>query len=319
VFSVVGEALVDLIEDASGHPVAYPGGSPANVAVALARLGGSVRLLTQLSDDPYGRLLRAHLRDNNVQLAPGSLLEAPRTSTARTSLSSDGQARYAFDIAWQSFERPPSGWAEPAVACLHTGSLATALPPGADDVVAMTRAAHPTTMISFDPNCRPSIVGDVRSARVQVEAMVAASDIVKASLEDLAWLYPRRTHQDVGREWLERGCELVVFTMGGDGAWAGTRHREAAVAAVPVDVVDTVGAGDAFTAGLLSALDQVGLLDAARRADLGAIDNSTLLDVLAFAARVAATTCTRRGANPPLRADLVRTSAAESAPDPPGR
>lgn len=303
-FSVVGEALVDLIEEAPGHPVAYPGGSPANVAVALARLGGCVQLLTQLSDDPYGQLLRTHLRNNNVQLAPGSLLDVPHTSTARTSLNPDGQAQYTFDIEWQSFGAPAAGWPEPAITCLHTGSLATALPPGADDVAAMMRAARPTATVSFDPNCRPTLLNDVRSARNRIEALVAESDIVKASLEDLAWLYPWRPHHEVGQEWLDRGCRLVVITMGGDGAWARTHHRETTARAFPVDVVDTVGAGDAFTAGLLFVLDRAGLLEVTRRTALSTVDEQTLLDVLTFATRVAAAACGRRGANPPMSTDL---------------
>jgi fructokinase len=300
VITVVGEILVDLIEDPPGHPVAYPGGSPANVAVELARLGRPVQLLTQLSDDPYGQRLRTHLRDHNVELAPGSLLDCPRTSTARTSLSPDGQASYTFDIAWRSFAAAATGWADPAVACLHTGSLATMLAPGADDVAAIVRAARQTSMVSFDPNVRASLVDDVSSARRRVESLVAESDIVKASLEDLAWLYPGRPAQEVGRDWLARGGELVVITMGGEGAWACTAQREAAVGAYPVAVVDTVGAGDAFTAGLLCALDQAGLLGVAHRAGLGGIDDVALTEVLAFAARVAAAACGRRGANPPL-------------------
>jgi fructokinase len=325
VFTVVGEALVDLIEDTPDHPVAYPGGSPANVAVALARLGQPVQLLTQLGDDPHGQLLLAHLRDNDVRLAPGSLLDCPRTSTARTSLSSDGQARYTFDIAWQHFEAPrrldaPSdGWADPTTTCLHTGSLATVLAPGADDVAAIVHAARETSTISFDPNCRPTLIEDVRSARNRCQTLVADSDVVKASLEDLAWLYPGRAYQEVGQEWLDRGCGLVVITMGGDGAWACTRHRETAVSAFPVDVVDTVGAGDAFTAGLLSALGQAGLLGVANRAALSAIDEETLGTVVTFAARVAAATCGRRGADPPMLTDLVTPFATDIASDPPVR
>lgn len=314
-FTVVGEALVDLIEDAPERPVAYPGGSPANVAVALARLGQPVQLLTQLSDDPHGQLLLAHLRDNDVRLAPASLLDCPRTSTASTSLSPDGQARYTFDIAWQHFDTPPAGWADPTTTCLHTGSLAAVLAPGADDVAAIVHAARQTSTVSFDPNCRPTLIEDVRSARRRIQTLVADSDIVKASLEDLAWLYPGRAYQEVGQEWLDRGGGIVVITMGGDGAWACTRHRETAVSAFPVDVVDTVGAGDAFTAGLLSALGRAGLLGVTNRAALSAIDEETLTDVLTFAARVAAATCGRRGADPPMLAELV-TPLTDLASDP---
>ena len=302
--TVVGEILVDLIEHEPGNTVAHPGGSPANVAVALARLGRPVKLLTQLSDDTYGQLLLAHLRDNGVDLAPGSLLDCPRTSTARTNLTPAGHAEYTFDIAWQRFTELTTYWPDPTVTCVHTGSLATVLPPGADDVSVLVHDASQSSMVSFDPNCRPSISDDSRSTRNRVEALVAASDIVKASLDDLGWLYPLRPYQDVGREWLDRGAGIVVVTMGGQGAWACTRQGEISVGAYPVQVVDTVGAGDAFTAGLLCALGRADLLGVTRREGLRAIADNTLTDVLTFAARVAAITCGRRGADPPMLRDL---------------
>lgn len=303
--TVVGEILVDLIEHTPGQTVAHPGGSPANVAVALARLGQPVDLLTQLGDDPHGRLLLAHLRDNGVALAPGSLTDCPRTSTARSSLTPDGQASYTFDIAWRRFPASALTRPDPTVACLHTGSLATMLPPGADDVAAIVQAARDRAMVSFDPNFRPSLVDDPRAARDRVTTLVAGSDIVKASLDDLALLYPGRRYQEIAAQWLDGGTGLVVVTMGAEGAWACTRQREIAVAARPVDVVDTVGAGDAFTAGLLSALGRAELLGAARRGALGDIGHDTLTEVLTFASRVAALTCGRRGANPPTTMELA--------------
>jgi fructokinase len=305
VITVVGEILVDLIEHEPGRSVAHPGGSPANVAVALARLGRSVNLLTQLSDDQYGQMLRAHLKDNDVALAPGSLINCPRTSTARTTLSPAGQADYTFDIAWQRFTGLAPNWLDRQVTCVHTGSLATILRPGADDVAELVHVARQTSMVSFDPNCRPSLVDGPQSAGERVGAIVGMSDIVKASLDDIAWLYPQRKYQDVGREWLGRGAGLVVVTMGGNGAWACTVEREARVDASAVRVMDTVGAGDAFTAGLLFALGSTDLLGVARRADLHAIDDATLVEVLRFASRVAAMTCGRRGADPPTLADLL--------------
>lgn len=301
--TVIGEILMDLIEH-QGRGEAHPGGSPANVAVALARLGESVSLLTQLGDDQYGNQLLAHLRDNGVDLAPGSLVDCPRTSTAQTSLGSDGQASYTFDITWRRFAASAVDWPDPTVACLHVGSLAAMLAPGADDVAAMVQAAGENSLVSFDPNCRPSLI-DRDWARDRVAMLVANSDIVKASLDDLAWLYPGRTHQQVGQDWLERGANLVVVTMGGDGVWARTRELEMALPAPPVDVADTVGAGDAFTAGMLSALGRADLLDVTRRTALAAIDDATLTDVLTFASRVAAITCSRRGADPPTAMDLA--------------
>ncbi|MEU9739302.1 carbohydrate kinase [Micromonospora chersina] len=303
--TVVGESLVDLIEDPSGVAAAHPGGSPANVAVALGRLDQPATLLTQLGDDAYGRLLRAHLAGSGVRLDPASLSDLPATSVARTRVGADGQAGYDFDIDWRSFPQRALTDVGAGSDCLHTGSLATVLAPGADDVLALVQDRRATTMISYDPNCRPSLMGDPATVLRRVEELVAASDVVKVSREDLAWLHPGRAHERVGREWLERGAVLVVVTGGERGAWAATRHGEVRVDALPVRVVDTVGAGDAFTAGLLAALAQRDLLGAARRAALDAADPATIAGVLRHAARVAAWTCGRKGADPPTRAQLT--------------
>jgi fructokinase len=313
VITVVGESLVDLIEDPSGEAVAHPGGSPANVAVALARLGQPTTLLTQLGADAHGRLLRAHLAGSGVRLDPASVPDLPRTSVARTRVGADGQARYDFDIAWRSFPESLTGVGSRS-ACLHTGSLATVLEPGADDVLALVRARRATTMISYDPNCRPDLMGDRTAARHRVEQLVAVSDVVKVSLEDLAWLHLGRGYQEVGRAWLKLGAVLVVVTLGDGGAWAATRHGMVRVEARPVRVVDTVGAGDAFTAGLLAALSERDLLGAARRSALGGVGRDTLGAVLAEAAHVAARTCARRGADPPTRAELAVDQPAVLAP-----
>ncbi|MER7334370.1 MULTISPECIES: carbohydrate kinase [unclassified Micromonospora] len=310
---VVGEALVDLIEEPPGEAVAHPGGSPANVAVALARLGLPTTLLTQLGDDAHGRLLRAHLADNGVRLDPASVPDLPSTSVARTHVDADGQAGYDFRIAWRSFPRAALTGAGVHADCLHTGSLGAVLPPGADDVRALVHARRATTMISYDPNCRPSLMGDRSAARSRVEDLVAASDIVKVSDEDLAWLHPGRGHEQVGREWLDLGARLVVVTRGRGGAWGATRCGEARVDARPVEVVDTVGAGDAFMAGLLAALNDLGLLGAARRGALAAAGRDDVAAALRRAADVAAWTCRRRGADPPTRAELA---AGESAGGP---
>lgn len=309
--TVVGECLVDLIEDPSGEVIAHPGGSPANVAVALARLGQPTTLLTQLGDDAHGRLLRAHLAGSGVRLDAASVPDLASTSVARTRVGADGQARYDFSIVWRSF--PELSAVGLGSRCLHTGSLATVLGPGADDVLALVRDRRAGTMISYDPNCRPSLMGDRTTVRQRVEELVAASDVVKVSLEDLAWLHPGREHGQVGREWLDRGATLVVVTRGDGGAWAVTLRGAVQVDARPVQVVDTVGAGDAFTAGLLAALDQRDLLGVARRPVLRDVGPDTLAAVLAEAAHVAAVTCGRRGADPPTRAELAADQPAVTA------
>ena len=148
VITVVGEALVDLIEGPPGGPEAHPGGSPANVAVALARLGADVSLLTQVGADPHGRLVLEFLRANGVRLTPGSLLDATPTSAAHTTLRPDGQADYAFDIAWHAFGSTVDVTGD----CVHTGSIGTFLEPGATGVTDLLRAAAATATVSYDPN-----------------------------------------------------------------------------------------------------------------------------------------------------------------------
>lgn len=312
--TVVGESLVDLIEDRSGEATAFPGGSPANVATALGRLGQPTTLLTQHGDDAYGRLLSDHLAGSGVRLDPASVLDLPSTSVARTTVGADGQARYDFSITWGSLPAGALRGAGASAQCLHTGSLAAFLPPGADDVLTLVHELRSDVMISFDPNCRPSLLGDRATVLRRVEELVEASDIVKVSQEDLAWLHPGRAHEKVGRDWLEMGPSLVVVTLGADGAWAVSRRGVVRVAAVPVRVVDTVGAGDAFTAGMLAALSQRGLVGAARRAALAAVDQETLAAVLTEAATVSALTCTRRGADPPTRDELTAQLARRAAP-----
>ncbi|MEH1014365.1 carbohydrate kinase [Micromonospora sp. CPCC 206060] len=305
--TVVGETVVDMIRQPTGRLVSHPGGSPANVAVALSRLGHPTALVTQLGDDPPGRMLLAHLRANGVHVTPGSVRPQGTTSVAHTRLDPDGQASYDFNITWDTIvdaALDPSSIS----GCLHTGSLAAVLEPGAGDVLALLQRARSTSMISFDPNCRPSVTTDVATTRQRIEMLVATSDIVKVSVEDLAWLYPRRRYDAIAESWLRLGAVLVVVTLGDRGAWASTHHHRLLVDAHPVEVVDTIGAGDAFTAGMLAAVAEKGLLTGSRRPDLAAADRATLNEVVGHACQVAARTCARQGADPPTRAELSQAA-----------
>ncbi|WIM93034.1 carbohydrate kinase [Actinoplanes oblitus] len=298
---VVGESLVDLITDpASGHLTACPGGSPANVATALGRLGQPVSLLTQVGSDAHGQLILEHLAASSVALATASLVDGAPTSTARTHVDAAGQAGYHFDFTWRPFhaEVPPD------TRCVHTGSIAAVVPPGAESVAALLRAARASATISYDPNCRPTLMGDPEQALHRVEALIGTSDIVKISLDDLAWLHPRQPYQEVAAGWLRRGVRLVVVTLGAGGAWATSRGCAVTVDAVPVTVADTIGAGDAFMAGLLHACAEANLLGADRRDALTAVDEDTLTTMLRFAAHTAAVACSRRGADPPLLTEV---------------
>jgi fructokinase len=302
-FYVVGEALVDLVGQRGGRTLAaHPGGSPANVALGLARLGNPVTLRTRLGRDAFGTMVRDHLENSGVVVEAGPGEEAFETSLAIAMLFA-GVATYDFRIEWDVSSLVPL----PVESrCMHTGSLATVLEPGRTNVVDLMEREHERgrVTISYDPNVRPALMGDTATARPEVERLVSLSHVVKVSDEDLDWLYPDRRYKDVARAWLASGPALVVVTRGGAGVHAVSGNAEIQRPAVPIDLVDTVGAGDSFTSGLLDGLRRADLIGVARHDALAAIDQATLLEVIDEAARVAAITCSRPGTDPPTLAQL---------------
>jgi fructokinase len=311
--TVIGESLVDIIsgQHREGHPhgtstQTHPGGSPLNVAVGTARLGLATTLVTHYADDPYGDLIEGHLNANRVAAIKGG--SAP-TSTATATLSPDGAATYAFNISWDI-----NGAALPALDAVqrsrhvHTGSIAAAVAPGDQATLALLAAAGEHASISYDPNCRPGISPDVAAARAQAERFVAASDIVKASDEDLAWLYPDRTPEETVSAWLELGPAVVAMTRGAAGPVILSREGRVEMAAEAIRVADTVGAGDSFMAALISGLDQLSALGAGGRRRLQALTVDDLRALAAYANRAAAITCSRPGANPPDSTELSTLS-----------
>jgi fructokinase len=296
---VVGEALVDIVRRLNGDSAEHPGGSPANVALGLARLGRPVRLLTRIGDDARGDALRAHLDSAGVRLEPGSVVRG-RTSTATALIDAAGVATYDFALDWDL----PATVDVRSVAALHTGSIATFLAPGCDAVVELLERVAGQVTISYDPNARPRLMGGPDAALARVEKIVALSDVVKVSDEDLAWLAPGRDPGDVARSWLDRGPALVVVTRGGTGALGVGRSGQVEVPAPAVEVVDTVGAGDSFMAGLIDHLATAGLLGADRRSALRDAPADAVRAMLEHAVRAAAIACSRAGANPPTRAEL---------------
>jgi fructokinase len=305
---VVGEALVDVVSS-GGQVNAYPGGSPANVAVGLARLDLTVGLLTRLGRDTYGELIAGHLRRNKVRLINPP--DSAATSVAQVSIDAGGAATYTFGINWDL-----AGTADDALEaalCVHTGSIAATLAPGARTVHGLIQRAQPAATISYDPNCRPSLMGEPAQARRQAEALVALSDIVKASDEDLGWLYPGQDHHAVAAAWLALGPSMIVITRGADGAWGLARAGTAQIPVPPTTVADTVGAGDSFMAAMLAGLARRDLLGAHRRPALRAIQAGVLGELLAAAAAAAAVTCSRPGADPPTADELSLTAGAGRA------
>jgi fructokinase len=313
VVAVAGEALVDLVPaPVGGYLEIAPGGSPANVAVGLARLGVPARLLARIADDILGRRIRAHLEDNDVDLTH-AVPAAEQTSVAMVAVGPDGVPSYDFRVAgtadWQWTDDELAGALEPGpggpVVALHSGSLALTTAPGAAVLRRLLARAAASATISYDPNCRPLLMGDPADIRAGVHDVLGVADVVKVSSEDLAWLLPGVTPADVVEEWLGRGPALVAVTLGSDGVLAGTasglrvRRPGATVA-----VTDTVGAGDTFCAALLAGLHRRGLLGADARPALRVLDETGLEELLDLAAIAAAITCSRRGADPPTAAEL---------------
>ncbi|MCX9192715.1 carbohydrate kinase [Carbonactinospora thermoautotrophica] len=295
--TVVGESLVDLVGEAGSEVYrARPGGSPANVAVGLARLGVEVTFVTELGADPPGTLLRRHLEGAGVRLT--GCLDRPSSGLAVASLDEAGVAHYTFAISW----RLAGVRLDELPEVLHVGSFAATLEPGAANVAELVEQARPHATISYDPNIRPALIGSRAQQRPRVERLVARADVVKASVDDLAWLYPGEPYDQVAARWLESGPALVVVTLGERGVHARSRRSVLDLPALPVRVVDTVGAGDAFMSGLLAALRETGLLGRNRRAALAEADPEPALRTALLAA---ALTCERPGADPPTRAELA--------------
>jgi fructokinase len=307
--AVAGEVIVDLVPaDVDGMFRAVPGGSPANVAVGLHRLDVPTRLVARLAGDPMGRRLRRHLEANGLDLSHVVAADEP-SSLAIVSVEQDGTVGYDFRVDgtadWQWTDDELSDVVDNDVVALHVGSLAAAIEPGASALRRLVERVRAETTISFDPNVRPLLMGRREDVVTRVEGLVVLADVVKASAEDLAWLYPGDPPPTVAARWLGLGPSLVAITLGSDGVLAvgsGTApvHRPA----VPVAVVDTVGAGDAFMAALLAGLSKRDLLGRAQAVRLAALAGAELAAALDDAALAAALTCARPGADPPSAEQL---------------
>jgi fructokinase len=281
---VVGEALVDVVVALDGTQAEHPGGSPANVAVGLGRLGHPVRLLTALGDDRAGALVRAHLEASGVEVVAAPLT---RTSTAVATLDAAGVAAYSFDLDWTppaDLDPGPADW-------LHVGSVAATLEPGA--TVVRRIAAGWRGPVSYDVNCRPALMPAAEQTRELVEQLVPHCDLVKLSDEDAAWLAPGVELSELAWQWQRLGARRVVVTEGARGATCWGEAGEGATTVRPdgeaVAVVDTVGAGDSFMSGLVSSL----------------VRHDHVQHAMALASRVAAMTVGRAGADPPWARELA--------------
>ena len=295
---VVGESLVDIVRRQDGSTETFPGGSAANVAVALSRLGCETGFVTSFADDAHGRLIAEHLAASGVLLATDPHV-VPRTSSALATLQPDGSARYTFDIDWRI---GPVEVPDPPMA-LHACSLGAVLTPGCDDVRALMAAVRASSTTSYDVNMRPSVTGVGPAIASTVEKTVRLSDIVKASDEDLEALYPGESEAAAAQRLLALGPAAVVVTRGADGAVWYAEGLAVASPGVAVTVADTIGAGDTFGAAMLSELGSLGLLGGGAAAVRG-MTRAQIEGVLEFATRAAAVTVSRPGADPPRREEL---------------
>lgn len=300
VVACLGEALIDLIDDGSGRFTALPGGSPMNVAIACRRLEVPAAFISRLSVDPMGQRLRRHLEAAGVDLRWAATGEEP-TSLALVGLER-GQASYTFyrqgtaDVAYDPRPRPRL---PDAVSTGSFGSLALLASPSGDAIADVVRA-HPKVRWLLDPNLRAGLTGDLASLRSRLLDWVALAQVVKTSAEDLAILGADET--EAAAAWLARGPVAVIVT---DGAAGARLHRAdqptLSMPAVPVELVDTVAAGDTFSAALLTGWLNV--------PDLAGLSDEDWRSLLHRAAQAAAITCSRAGADPPTRDELEAAAA----------
>ena len=299
---VTGEALIDLVPE-GGLLRPSPGGSPYNVAVGLARLGRRVGYLGPLSDDGFGRLLARGLTEEGADTILATPTRAP-TTLAVVHLDAEGRAGYRFYLEGTSAVgvRPEDLPALPHGAALHLslGAVGLRTVPAGETYRTLLDRERGRRFVSLDPNVRAEAVTDHATYRTLLEEAVACCDLVKVSDEDLAALYPDRDPIEVARRWRDLGPALVVVTRGASGVWAGAPVGEVEVSAIEVEVVDTVGAGDAFTSALLATLAVDHRLT---RGSLDHLDTGQLTGALTYAAGAAALACTRRGADPPRTGD----------------
>lgn len=306
-----GEALIDFlpVKDAAGNDSYQPkvGGSPYNVALTAGRLGNHTGFLGGISTDFFGEMLVEELKRSLVSLKYVGFSARP-TTLAFVSLLHD-EPQYAFFDENSAGRLHDPAAHEPIgdeVEAIHFGSISLIPEPSVSRLAAVMDANRGKRVLCYDPNVRPTLIHDRDAFIANVEKFAHGADIVKISGADLEWLYPGVEAETVASGWLAAGTGLVVVTRGGNGVTAYTPSGSVFSPVIPVIIADTVGAGDSFTGGLLARLSEKGHLtiDGVRN-----IDPAALKDALDFANRVAAITCSRAGANPPWRSELVEAEA----------
>lgn len=310
-YLVCGEALFDFFAQADSREQAnrvdfkaIAGGSPFNVAVGLRRLGVEAGLFAGLSTDYLGRRLKQVLMDEGVSEQFLLDVDSP-TTLAMVALDANGSPAYSFrgegcaDRQLHAHHLPELG---PQVRGIHVGSFSLVVQPIADTLLALVQRESGQRLISLDPNVRLNPQPDIHLWRQRINQLIPYADLIKVSDEDLELLYPGQDPEQIARSWLEQRCQLVFLTRGADGASVFSRaHGQQAIAAIPVKVADTVGAGDTFQAAVIAWLTEHNLDSVAGLQQLSKEQISHLLD---FASRAAALTCSKTGPELPYRADL---------------
>ncbi|MDE1954850.1 MAG: carbohydrate kinase [Betaproteobacteria bacterium] len=308
-FVVCGEALMDVfgVRDTPGgmDMDARVGGSPLNVALGLTRLGQRAAFVCTLSRDFLGERIVRFLQQEGVDL---SLVQrsASRTTLSLVGVDSKGVPAYSFygeGAADRELDLRSLGELPETVRAIHLGSFAVAVQPVGTALRQLVERERARRLIVWDPNIRLNVQPDLAPWRELLEWMLPRCDIVKISDEDLHLLLPGTSPEGFADKARAAGCSLVVVTRGAQGAVAWSRGAQAEVPAQPADLVDTVGAGDTFQAAMLTWLAEG---DRLSKQGPGALDARSLARMLEFAARAAAITCSRRGADLPRRDELPR-------------
>ena len=306
-FVVCGEALMDVFAEGStptGMALdARVGGSPFNAAVGLARLSQPVGFFGAVSRDFLGERLMQGLRDEGVNTTITARTEAA-TTLSLIGTDAQGVPAYSFyghGAADRQLGVDALALLPATVSGIHIGSYTTVVEPIASTLRTLVDREHTRTTISFDPNIRLNVEPDLARWREMLTWMLPRTHLLKISLEDLQLLQPGVGVQQFADEVLAHGVKLLVVTLGGEGAQAWSGSASVQVPAVPVKVIDTVGAGDSFQSALVTWLAEHGLLSIGA---LGAMSAAQLKEALGFAALAASITCSRRGANPPKRSEL---------------
>jgi len=305
---VIGEALVDVVHGINGEIKNIPGGSPANTAVALARLGTKTYMKARTSTDQFGTEIRNYLTSQNINLDYSLIVKNP-SSVVNALIQKDGSAKYeanlrgAADYGWTYEELDQV--IDPDIQIVQLGSLTSYIEPGATNVEKWFSKLRQSNkyLLTFDPNIRHPLDGenevDVRS---RAKKLASLSHVVKASDEDLNWIFSNNNPQDSAINIIESGASLVVVTLGKKGAFAVNKKLEIVeVKANEIAVIDTIGAGDTFAAALITQLLENSLIN---KNALDNLSSDDLTEILTNCSAVSAITCSRQGANPPHRHEV---------------